>query len=93
MIFYFDFKLIFLFLDIISPCWGFSGQQQQLRAFASAFGHQRPPFLDPRGCSISPLPNAEWRLAAKSQAEQWALQAAVAVADLPRRLPPPGQGK
>ena len=83
----------FFILDIISPCWGFPGQQQQLRAFASAFGHQRPPFLDPRACSMSPLSSAEWRLAAKSQAEQWALQAAVAVADLPRRLPPPSQGK
>lgn len=62
------------------------GQQQHLRAFASAFGHQRP-LLDPRGCPISTLPSADWRLAAKAQAEQWAFHAAaVAAADLPRRL-------
>jgi hypothetical protein len=78
---------------MMTPCWPFPGPQQQLRAFASAFGHQqlhqRPPFLDPRGCPLPPLPcAAEWRLAAKSQAEQWALHAAAAVAaELPRRFP------
>ena len=78
-------------LDMMTPCWPFPGPQQQLRAFASAFGHhnQRMPFMDPRGCPLPPLPcAAEWRLAAKSQAEQWALHAAAAVAaELPRRFP------
>ena len=64
-----------------------------MRAFASAFGHQRT-YLDLRSCpSIPSLSSTEWRLAAqlqhKTQAEQWALQAAVA-AELPKRLP---QGK
>ncbi|RWS14965.1 runt-like protein [Dinothrombium tinctorium] len=80
--------------NMMAPCWPFPGQQQQFRAFASAFGHhQKPPFLDARGCPIPPLPTADWRLAAKTQAEQWALHAAAAVADLPRRLPQPGQAE
>ena len=74
----------------MTSCWPFPGPQQQLRAFASAFGHHNQrPFVDARGCPLPPLPcAAEWRLAAKSQAEQWALHAAAAVAaELPRRFP------
>jgi len=79
-------KTIFNFPDMMAPCWPFPGPQQQLRAFASAFGPHPRPYLDARGCPLPPLPcAAEWRLAAKSQAEQWALHAA-AVADLPRRF-------
>lgn len=88
-----------LLIDMMAPCWPFPGPQQQLRAFASAFGHHHQripgPYLDARGCPLPPLPcAAEWRLAAaanlnaKSQAEQWALHAAAAVAaELPRRFP------
>jgi hypothetical protein len=71
-----------------------SGHQQHLRAFASAFGHQRQPYLDARACSLPSLSSTEWRLAAKTQAEQWAIHAAAAVAaELPRRMPgSSGQG-
>ncbi|XP_065293803.1 runt-related transcription factor 3-like isoform X3 [Dermacentor albipictus] len=47
-------------LLLLSP---FSGQQQQFRAFATAFG-QRPPFLDPL---------REWDHLRRKTAEQWAL--------------------
>ncbi|XP_074603000.1 uncharacterized protein LOC141856556 isoform X2 [Brevipalpus obovatus] len=70
--------------SMMNSCWGFSGQHAQLRALANL--HQRPSFLDPRNCSATSLPTADWRLAARTQAE-WALQAAAVVADLPRRLP------
>ncbi len=74
-----------------------SGQQQQLRAFASAFGHQRT-YLDLRSCahpSFPSLSSSEWRLAAqlqhKTQAEQWTIQAAAVVSEsLPKRLPSQG---
>ncbi|RWS16186.1 runt-related transcription factor 1-like protein [Dinothrombium tinctorium] len=59
-------------------------QQQNLRSFSTSFGPQSSSFLDPRKCTLTGL-TAEWRLAAKTQAEQWALHAAVAV-DFPRRL-------
>ncbi|KAI1294981.1 Runt-related transcription factor 1 [Halotydeus destructor] len=74
--------------NMMAPCWPFPpGQQHQFRAFASAFGHHRPPFgLDPR--SLPPLPSADWRLmASKTQSEHWALQ--TAMSELPRRLQPP----
>lgn len=79
----------------MNQCWPFPGaQQNHFRAFANSFVHPRHP-LDTRNCPITPLPCAsEWRLAAKVQAEQWALQAAAAVAaDLPRRFPGQNAGK
>lgn len=79
----------------MNQCWPFPGAQAtHFRAFANSFvGHPRHP-LDARNCPMTPLPCAsEWRLAAKVQAEQWALQAAAAVADLPRRFPGHPGGK
>ncbi|RWS30039.1 runt-related transcription factor 1-like protein, partial [Leptotrombidium deliense] len=60
-------------------------RQQNLRTFATAFGSQRSPFYDSRKCALTGL-TAEWRLAAKTQAEQWALHAAAVAVDFPRRL-------
>ncbi|CAG2173770.1 unnamed protein product [Oppiella nova] len=42
--------------------------QQHLRAFATAFGHQRQPFLESRGCSLPSISTNEWRLAAHAAA-------------------------
>jgi len=55
--------------DMMTPCWPFPGpqQHQQLRAFASAFGHPG-------------LPGPDWRLMAGVRAhaaEQWALHARI----------------
>lgn len=50
--------------------------------FGNAFNQQRHHLFDPRGCA--PLPATDWR---------FGLHSAVTVADLPRILPPPGQGK
>ncbi|UXI22218.1 Protein FAM116B [Sarcoptes scabiei] len=75
--------------SLMNQCWPFPGSQSNhFRAFANSFvGHHRNP-IDPHLCPIPPLPcSSEWRLAARAQAEQWVLQAAAAVADLPRRLP------
>lgn len=76
----------------MSQCWPFSGPQPgHFRAFANSFVHPRHP-LDSQSCSNTPLPcTTEWRLAARVQAEQWVLQAAAAVADLPRRFPVTGR--
>ncbi|XP_054715264.1 runt-related transcription factor 1-like [Uloborus diversus] len=52
-------------------------QQQQLRAFATAFGHRPPPYLDPR---FAPDPLREWEhLRRKGAFEHWAIE-------MPRRL-------
>lgn len=82
----------------MNQCWPFPGAQQNphFRAFANSFqlhpGAIRHPLVDSRNCPINPLPcPSEWRLAAKAQVDQWALQAAAAVAaaeGLPRRFPP-----
>ena len=87
----------------MNQCWPFPGahQNSQFRAFANSFPLHpgvRHPLVDGRnGLPLSSLPcSSEWRLAAKAHAEQWALQAAAAVAaaeGLPRRFPvpvPPG---
>ena len=54
----------------MTPCWPFPGPQQQLRAFASAFGHP----------GLPGLPGPDWRLMAGVRAhaaEQWALHARI----------------
>jgi len=71
----------------MTPCWPFPGQQQQLRAFASAFGHPDGRFLDPRTCPPLPgLPSADWRFMAG------AFHSAVAAVDFSRRFPVAGAG-
>ena len=82
--------------DMMTPCWPFPGQQQHLRAFASAFGPDTRPFLDHRnytaltGLTGPPGHSDFARLIGKSPAEAWALHAASAAAlmsnDFPRRF-------
>lgn len=86
--------------SLMNQCWPFPGAQQNphFRAFANSFqlhpGAIRHPLVDvSRNCGplSSPLPcPSEWRLAAKAQVDQWALQAAAAVAAAEGRRFPPG---